>query len=355
MKRIIEFIRYYSLNELYLQNKENKCVPRHQLWNWDDLLDRGFLLKESTPDKLSDSRLVKQLFMENYKQQLKVIRNKDVDVLYAPFMGDAYFIALLKTLHLYNKPLIAIAQDTWDLNSCSSKFNKLKYRFLRYIAKHGVDRLLFISENLYEQCRSYFNDSTRQIPLTHWGVDYSYYDDFSCDCNVGIDNYIYVTGGSNRDFSIMQKTASILPGTAKILIQTNREFDLKETDNLIIDRSPKGWNDLLAGYKGSLAVAVPLQQQLSYMSGITVVLEGMACRKPILSTVSPHYPFDIEKEKVGFCLPFDDALAWKDAIEYLSSHKDEAREMGERGRWLIENKHNYSMFCQELVKHINSL
>lgn len=354
--KITEFIRYYSLHHLDAENQIKRNVPRHQLWNWDYFVQESFDISEVEPEALTSSRLLKQLFMDNIKQQRKVTGISDTDVIYAPFMWDAYYLAFLKTLHLYHKPLVAIAQDTWDTSSCTSPLNRIKYRFVRYIAKHGVDKLLFISKSLYDQCNWYFNNPDKHIPLEHWGVDAEFYDSFQRGHKDDVPSHeIFVTGGSNRDFNIMAEAAKLLKKECdcKIRIQTNRcSEQLTSADNFIVDRTPHDWSDLLQGYCNCLAVAVPLQEKLSFMTGITVVLEGMACKKPIISTYSPHYPFDIEKEKVGLYVPYGDAQAWRDAILYLVNNPDEAHEMGLRGRHLIDTKHNYQMFCEELKQHI---
>lgn len=350
--KILEFIRYYSLENLETEFFKEHAMPLHQLWNWEYLKAQGNQLCEIIPQELSLSVLHRQLFMDNIKQQ-KLVLKKNTDIIYAPFMGDAYYIAFLKSLHLCKTPLIAISQDTWDLDKTSSLKNKLKYAFLRYIAKHGVDKLLFISPNVYNHCKEYFSDTEKHIPLQHWGVDIEYYDKyFATQQKYPSNDYIYVTGGANRDFQLIQDICSI-DSSVQFLVQTNRcPEEIRESNNLTIDRTPQTWNDLLSGYYNCRAVAIPLKYDISYLSGITVVLEGMACRKPILSTESTLYPFDIEKEKIGFSLPFNDKNAWIDAIKYLENNPDEAKEMGERGRFLVEHKHNYKLFCEELYNEI---
>lgn len=354
--RIAEFIRYYSLSELADQHLNEHSMPFHQLWNWEYLASMKNEMIEIPPQELSSSTILKQVFMDNINQQKIVLKTKS-DLFYAPFMGDAYFIALMKCLHLCRTPLVAIAQDTWALDKTTSWRNKIKYAFLRYIVKHGVDKLLFISKGVYDGCKDYFCDVTKQIPLENWGVDLDYYDNYIArQQETPTNNYVFVTGGANRDFVMMHKLSKEESLALPIVIQTNRcpEY-IEETKKLKIDKTPKTWDDLLSGYYNSAAVAVPLEKDLSYLSGITVVLEGMACKKPILSTESFLYPFDIEKERIGISLPFGDTAAWKQAIAYIQEHPDEAKEMGERGRYIIEHKHNYKLFCEELQGHIRVL
>lgn len=337
---------------------EGMGIPLHQMWNWEYFQQKGYDMIESEPLSLTESHLLQQLLMHNCDQQIDALQKaKHADVIYAPFMGDAYLIALAKVLHLCHTPLVAIAQETWRLDYSSSKLNRLKQMFVRYLAKHGVDRLLFISENVYNQCSEYFDNLEKQIPMKHWGVDIDYYDRFISLLDKSLTNdYVFVTGGANRDFALMNKVSEYENLSFPIYIQTNRcPIEISESSRIRIDKSPKGWDDLMNGYLNSAIIAVPLALNLNYMSGITVVLEGMACRKPILSTISPHYPFNLEKEKVGLYLPFGDDKAWVDAINYLHDNPDEARDMGERGRYIVEHKHNYNLFCKELEKHIISV
>lgn len=354
--RISEFIRYYSLQELENTNYDSHNMPLHQLWNWEFLKDTGYEMSEAKPDTLIQKGFWRQLFMDNKAQQ-KASLNQKPDLLYAPFMGDAYYIALLKCLHLCNVPLIAIAQDTWNLDKTSGLKNRFKYQILRFLAKNGVDKLLFISEGVFEQCKGYFNNPQKHIPLHHWGVDIEYYDNYITNqTEKPTKDFLFVTGGANRDFNLMQKLALLKDCPIKIFVQTNRcPLDIRNSTNFVIDRTPSTWNDLLHGYYNSMAVAVPLEKKLSYLSGITVVMEGMACNKPVLSTETNLYPFNLEKEKAGFYLPYGDEKAWKDAVQYLIDNPEEAIEMGNRGRYLVEHKHNYKIFCEELKNHIESL
>lgn len=357
--KITEFIRYYSLSDLCAKSEvEGGSVPAHQLWNWDFFKAKGYLLNEAVPMHLSKNKVIKQLYMDNIQQQRKVIDiAKNSDVIYAPFMGDAYYIALLRMLHLCGTPLVAVAQETWQLNYSSSFLNYLKQWFLRFVAKHGVDRLLFISEGLYDQCKDYFDCKERQIPLKHWGIDVDYYESYmSSQQNAPTNDYIFVTGGANRDFDLMKRVAQQEQLQIPIFIQTNRcPSHINSSKNIRVDRSPCNWKDLLAGYYNAAAVAVPLALDLNYMSGITVVLEGMACGKPIISTNSKHYPFDIEKERCGFYIPLHDEKGWVEAINYISTHVDEAKEMGDRGKYIVTHKHNYQMFCNELLMVMQGL
>jgi glycosyltransferase involved in cell wall biosynthesis len=109
-------------------------------------------------------------------------------------------------------------------------------------------------------------------------------------------------------------------------------------------------------YYNCLAVAIPLLKAVQQNTfGITVIMEALAMGKPIISTVNPLYPFDLEKEKIGLYVDYDDVNGWKHSVNYLINNPDEAREMGERGRFLCEKKYNYNLFSKEVIKQIKMI
>jgi spore maturation protein CgeB len=63
----------------------------------------------------------------------------------------------------------------------------------------------------------------------------------------------------------------------------------------------------------------------------------------------------LEKEKIGLYVDYDDVNGWKHSVNYLINNPDEAREMGERGRFLCEKKYNYNLFSKEVIKQIKMI
>jgi glycosyltransferase involved in cell wall biosynthesis len=82
-------------------------------------------------------------------------------------------------------------------------------------------------------------------------------------------------------------------------------------------------------------------------------MEGMAMGKPIVSTYNRAYPFNLEKEKIGFYVDYGDVQGWKDVINYLLDHPEERLEMGERARHLCKTKYNYGLFAKNVVSEVD--
>lgn len=106
--------------------------------------------------------------------------------------------------------------------------------------------------------------------------------------------------------------------------------------NMVVNTNCSQQSDLLPGYYNSLCVLVPLLKKSSAMTGITVIFEAMAMGKPVISTRSLYYPFDIEKEGVGLYVDYNNAEELSNAIRFLHENPKTAIEMGQRGRDLVE-------------------
>lgn len=347
-------LHFYQLNNILKISKTGVKFPRHHLWGYDYLLNKGFIVEEEPHWKKGKSSLLNMLFSVNRNQQIQISRH-NIDLLYSPFFFDCYYLALLRCLGLYKKPIIAIAQDTWRSQYTDNMKTKIKWNYYRFLAQHGVDRLLFISPNVLAPISSCF-DCKKTFALQHWGVDLEYFDAYRKVHEPRYD-YAYATGGSNRDFTILY-SAALKDKENKILIQTKKMASIQNTtipSNVTLDTSVTQESDLLDGYNNALCVLVPLKKDTGSMTGITVVMEAMAMGKAVISTKSDYYPFDIEKEGCGIYIEEGDAKGWQKAISYLRENLEIAKEMGCRGRKLVETKYNYNLFCSELEQHINEL
>ena len=139
--------------------------------------------------------------------------------------------------------------------------------------------------------------------------------------------------------------------------KTIKDYQLpaNTSKNVLLDRSIDRNNvgKLRSYYYHSIAVGIPLQEDLDWCNGSTVLFEAMTMSKPVIMTAAKANLIDIEKEKIGISVGFGDKKGWIDAINYLKANPDEAKEMGERGFALVQKKHNYNLFCSRLLEEIS--
>ena len=69
---------------------------------------------------------------------------------------------------------------------------------------------------------------------------------------------------------------------------------------------------------------------------------------PVISFGNPKFEMDIEKERAGIYVDYNDVEGWKQAIAYLYTHPEEARQMGRNGRNLAEREFNLEHYTYEL-------
>ena len=89
-------------------------------------------------------------------------------------------------------------------------------------------------------------------------------------------------------------------------------------------------------------------QDFPYTVGLTTLVEAFALGLPVVCTRNPKFEMDIEKEGVGIYVDYNDVEGWKQAITYLYTHPEEARQMGHNGRNLAEREFNLEHYTYEL-------
>ncbi len=93
------------------------------------------------------------------------------------------------------------------------------------------------------------------------------------------------------------------------------------------------------------------QEQFGY-----VLVEAMACGKPVVSTLSGSIPEIVENRKTGFLVRPADSKALADALQKLIEDDALRRKMGKAGRDLVLRKFNavkiakdYSKLCKSIL------
>ncbi len=305
------------------------------------------------------NRFGNYLGLNNLQQQIDCIkRQKEYDIIYDPFMEFTYVLSFLRALGLFRKPIVSLAFRAYVLNR-GSFIKIVKEFFIRFGYLRGTDAILFATKSLFEKSGEFiFKGNTTYA--NHWGVDHDFFNSY-CEAQPEppTNDYVFTTGSTSRDFKTLVKAFCDLDIKLKIIPKRAMEYpkDWPFSENVFIDNNiPIGMEStglLRKHYYNALAIAVPQTNNRWFKThGITVLFEGMACGKPVITTNNKSYNIDVEKEKIGFNIDFYDVKGWKDAIQYLIDYPDEARAMGERAAYLSKTKYNYKLFSKEIVEHI---
>jgi glycosyltransferase involved in cell wall biosynthesis len=140
--------------------------------------------------------------------------------------------------------------------------------------------------------------------------------------------------------------------------------------NVKVTDGGRGWNfenkklsyhDLLHKHYGRSAASLLILQKHPHVettaAGFTELIEVMAMGRPIIATRSAVLAgeIDIEKAGWGIFVPYEDAGAIAEAVDFLGNNPDKAEEMGRRGRQLAESYYNMDRYARDLHKFFESL
>lgn len=310
----------------------------------------------------SGKYFIRNISLDSRQNLSGTIRNnflmlKRADAIFIPYLFTTPFfiLALLKHLKLYNKKIIAICHTT--LKQGHGFFNKLIYKMIY----DAIDVIFFHSQKNLEE--SIHNKSIRlsNARFLYWGDDLDYIDRTYTISDKG--DYFISTGQEQRDYMSLISAFEKCKIPLKLYYtkgNKHNNYDVyfehieNKYDNIqihYVDRTNASTTLLAKQVSGCLCVVIPINKNVNYCVGLTSIVEAMAMGKPVVSTYNPYSPIDIEKEGIG--LVVDENRTWEEAIQYIYTHKEEARKMGMRGRELAEELYNIKRCAAQIEEAIN--
>ncbi len=339
------------VREIYDRIKAGEDIDRHNiLYGYDALKESGWEVTDISEYKRTFlNRVINGIgFRLGYTHlvlQLKCLRKvRQADLIYCHILQLAPFLSLMKRMGLLKTPVLAIAHDAFSEKATSFKTWK------------GLDKVLSFGEKTRELVLAKHVLPSQHRDYIDWGVDVDFYTNWAQKQaeNPRL-NSIVVSGGANRDNDLMVEVFRDIPELELVICNIAYQQPADTPQNVLLDRTIDRSNvgKLRPYYYHSLAVGIPLKEDISWCNGSTVLFEAMSMSKPVIMTATKANLIDIEKEKIGITVGFGDKKGWIDAIRYLENHPEEAREMGERGYALVQKKYNYNLFCNKLLDEIS--
>ena len=344
----------WPINEIYKEIQNGKHIDRHNtLYGYDALLNEGFDVITVYPGKMtvlsrSINYIGRKFGYTNTFIQLRCLiltwRNRDIQAIYCHMLQFTAFLSTMRKKRFLRIPLITISHD-----ALSEKQSNLK-------VWQGIDRVLTLGEKTLKLCIEKANIPERHRNYIDWGADLDFCSQYTQKERRSLD-FILATGIANRDYDLLIEVFKDIPELNLRIFSSTYQPIVSLPSNVIIDNqmTRSSTNKLLPFYYNSLATVIPLKQRLDFCNGASILFESMAMKRPVIITDSKANLVDVEKEKIGFNIEFNDKKGWVDAIRYLQAHPNEAEEMGERGYKLANEKYNYMNFCNQLIVNINWL
>jgi glycosyltransferase involved in cell wall biosynthesis len=225
-----------------------------------------------------------------------------------------------------------------------------KARLLKFVHSH-IDTIVLWTSAHREFAINKLGISPEKIRFIPYYVDQKFWRPMP---NVATD-MICSAGVEMRDYPTLMKAMADLPGIeCHIAAGTARGMLFSTVTAIYEHEIPKNisvgkmsFAELRDLYARSRFVVVPLLPTDSD-NGLTVILEAMAMGKAVICSKT-YGQRDVIKDGVtGMFVPQGNPAALREAIDYLWKNPDGAERMGREGRKLIEERHTWDQFVNNV-------
>jgi len=193
-------------------------------------------------------------------------------------------------------------------------------------------------------------------PLARWGANDARWLPFGIDADFwtpeGDSDPEYIVSAGNdrhRDHATLVngvESAVSMSGRGRLLLASRRDINVPPRLGKRVDFLP---HDVLRSeYRRAQVVAIATKPNL-HCSGITAILEAMACGRPVVATDTPGMRDYVRHGTDGFLVPPGDPAAFGTAIAELISDVCLANRMGHAGRERIESHFTTEILARELA------
>lgn len=344
------------------QMSQNLIMPTHILWGSTHLSDHGIEVDLLPYEKYPILRKMgAKLKLGNLDQQLRaMVCQGNYDLVYFSGPNDTVVLSLLKHLGIFRKPLVVKLERPFR----DTVINRLIVKSF----VHGHDKVLCLSQRLYDQLCNDYKIPVEQLGILEWGphlLPYRTTHDLPAESQDH--SFLISAGGEKRDYNTLVSafqgidfplrvycTGKSAPNPTKVSPNVNVFY----SDRL--EKKTLTFPQMLEQYRRSYAVAIPLDippHRASYSNsyGLTSLLDALALGKAVLMTRNLQIDIDIEKEKIGFWLDYQDVSGWQQAISYLLAHPEEVQEMGDRANYLAQHKYNLENYSAQLAQQLKQV
>ena len=281
----------------------------------------------------------------------KLLHNfRHYDAVYATTFRGLEIIVFLRALGLFRKPIIC-----WHHQPIVRAKSRLRETIAR-LFYHGFDELIFFSQAIINQSLQSVKAPVGHMHIVHWGPDLSFYNKIQRETKASHEGFIS-TGKERRDMPTLVE--AFRQAEAPLDIYICRQSNGIDYEKLL-DSLAKGENTHIHYIQGNKIretaqcvsksrCAVICCQETNYTVGLTTVMEALALGIPMICSRNPQMPIDIEQEGCGLAVAYGDVNGWVRAIQYISNHPDEARQMGLQGKAIARKRYNEAICTHEIA------
>lgn len=165
---------------------------------------------------------------------------------------------------------------------------------------------------------------------------------------------VSVGNDRHRDHELLVEAVRRLRRRRRARLELVTEFDVDVPPELGRRIGRLSHPELRSLYGRASVVAVALRPNL-HVSGATVMLEAMACERPVVATATAGVAEYVRDRETGVLVPAGDADALARALDELLSDPEGARELGREGRRRVEGGFSSRITAARLAEIVRSI
>jgi len=283
-------------------------------------------------------------------------RNYDIVHIHEPSSFGTSSLYLTKKrnipliVNVFNDPAPFYVSYGGKLNDILSlPVRAYSHTFFEYKLRHA-SRILALSK-LQVEHSSFLRKYKNKVMVIGMGIDLSLFSPSSTE--VDSDNILYVGRiDPRKGIEYLIQALYSLPELKLVVVGDGPKV---EVDKIKRMSEPLGTRISLVGqvpyhhladyYRNSILLCLPSVHPMETFGG--VLLEALACGKPVITTNIVGFSEIIKREKVGFVVPPKDVASLSVAIASLVNDKARRREMRKRGIELAK-RYSYDRITDKL-------
>lgn len=341
---------FEPFDKLRARGEESFSVSRFGYEYLKELVGKGYSVV--TPKDGFWTRLFTKLIKSEGRnlilQLTCAIKANKVDLLYYPTDRHAWLLAILRKIRVCRTPILMVSHFTFNTTCVDSRWKKLFLKFERSLIFHSIDRVVFASERLLELAKEDYNIPEKDRTFVGWGADLNFFHKRGTPPIYDFP-YFLSAGGVNRDYLTLITAFKNLKYNL-VLSCNPKTLKMKLPPNVhIFDYSKQGSQAsvrLRNLYQNCKAVLLPISRGNHVPNGASVLVESIACGKPVIISDLKSNFVDVEKEGIGYTVKMHDSQDWIDKVEKMAMTDDYQLMVDNCKKLALE--YNYETFAHEI-------
>lgn len=296
-----------------------------------------------TDDRLARATELTRGKLGSLGQQAAAVRlRRPGGVVYGAVAQELRGLAVLRGARLFPNPIVGI------FHSAPSR------RMSRGFALRGFDRVIALSESTGRDLVEGGMPPER-VSVLGWGADLDFAG-FGPRVPAAHDAPVVAAGKTGRDMLTLLEAARATGLPARIYGERRAlERDGPIPENVTIcpvtkntSTGPLKYDEaVLSDLRSAAVVAIPLSTP-EWLTGLTEVVDVLACGRPMILTRAPYFDFDIEEIGCGWWVEPGDVRGWSERLQAALGDRDRLEQMGRAGRAWAERHLNSELFTAGL-------